>query len=81
MSDALVKSRNNRTYTFLITYLNNPTHTSLLSSVLLVYVVYSVKANNCKSLYVLIALVILEFIKLQYQSNISEEFGNMIWCS
>jgi len=44
-------------------------------------VVYSVKANNYKSLYVLISLVILEFIKLQYQSNISEEFGNMIQCS
>ena len=53
----------------------------LLSSVLLIYVMCSVKASNCKSLYVLITLVIPEFIKLQYQSNVSEEFGNVIWCS
>jgi hypothetical protein len=81
MSNALVKSRNNPTCTFLIKSWNNAIGTSLLSSVLLFYVVCSMKANNCISLYVLITLVIPEFIKLQYQSNISEEFRNMIWCS
>jgi len=39
-----------------------------------------VKAHNYKFLYVLITLVIPEFFKLQYQSNISKEFGNMVWC-
>ena len=81
MSNALVKSRNNPTCTFLIKSWNNAIGTSLLSSVLLFYVVCSMQANNCKSLYVLITLVIPEFSKLRYQSNISEEFGNMIWCS
>jgi hypothetical protein len=77
MSDSLLKCRIILLVLFKLN-LEIILHISLLSSVFLFYVVYSV---NCNSLYVLITLVILEFIKLQYQNNISEKLRNMIRCS
>jgi hypothetical protein len=41
---------------------------------------YFMWCTSCNSLCVLKTSAVREFIKLHYQSNISEEFKNMIWC-